>query len=117
MADLEKYKEFETDLYRVTDTIGVPHPYMIGARHVGWAADHHCGLLGEAAIEDAEKHGIHCATQGCRLSYKEHETALLIGTKFHGQLKDAPGLNEYLLSIKPLCEADHYVGFAFIKED
>jgi hypothetical protein len=48
--------------------------------------------------------------------YKEHETALLVGVKFKGELKDAPGLQEYLLECKPMCEADKFAGFAFIQE-
>lgn len=112
----EKLKKYpSTDLYSVKDTIGVPHPYCIGSRHVAHAADNFSGMLSKEAIIDGEKIGIKCETCNGKLSYEEHETALLIEVKFKGELKDAPGLKDYLKSIVAMCEADHYAGFAFIK--
>ena len=114
-----------TELYRVKDTIGVPHPYCITPKHVAYASDHCSGMLGVDAIRGAEKHGAVCDT--CKqigkqhgtpyLKYDEHKQALLVEVKFKGELKDAPGLQEYLLSCKEMCEADGFVGFAFIKGD
>lgn len=54
---LEKYGESECGNFKVIDTIGVPHPYCIGPKHVGWASDHWNGMLGKDAILDAEEHG------------------------------------------------------------
>ena len=106
---LSKYPK--TELFRVKDTIGVPHPYCIGTRHVVEAADHFCGMLG--------KKGIRCAMKfkdggRCQLAYEQHETALLIEVNHPGELKDVPGLNEYLLSIKEMCIKDGFAGMAFI---
>jgi len=105
--------------FYIKDTIGVPHPYCITAKHVVHAADHFNGRLGEAAIADAEKHGIHCGTPRCQLSYDEHKQGLLVGCKAH--LKDEKGeanpeLHEWLLKCKELAIADNIEGFAFLDE-
>ena len=92
---LEKYPKNE--LYEVVDTIGVPHPYMITGKHVGEASDHFFGRLGEEAIRSAEKKGITCGMRHCNLSYDEHKQALVVRVKCGGELKDAPGLKEYLM--------------------
>ncbi len=121
--DIEKlkarYGASEHGNFAVVDTIGVPHPYMIGAKHVAHASDHFGGMLGEAAIEDGEKRGIRCAMRGCQLSYKQHEPALLVACKLSLESQQSEGeprseLHEYLLKCKPLCEEDKYVGFAFM---
>ena len=108
---LKKYPS--TDLYKVVDTIGVPHLYCITSRHVAEASDHFSGILGKEAIESAEKKGVTCGICKGQFKFSEHETALLIEVNFAGELKDAPGLKEYLLSIKDMTEADHFCGFAF----
>lgn len=116
MTEQELKKYPATELYRVRDTIGVPHPYCIGPHHVAVASDHHSGMLTREAIEDAEKRGHFCCICKGKLRYAEHETALLIGVKFKGELKDAPGLRDYLLSIVEMSKADKMAGFAFIQE-
>ncbi len=120
---LVKYGKSEQGNFEVIDTIGVPHPYCIGPKHVGWAADHFSGMLGEAAIEDGEKHDIICDI--CRkrrkkfgdraLTYKEHEQALL-GACYKAIDDNKPELQAFLLKLKPMCETDKYAGFAFIKK-
>lgn len=117
--DLKEYPASEQGNFRVVDTIGVPHPYCIGAKHVAIAADRFGGMLGEAAIEAAEAEGVCCGICKGKLTFKQHETALLIGCK--NDLKGAdnkavPELHAYLLAIKPMCEEDGYVGFAFKDE-
>lgn len=101
--------------FKVIDTIGVPHPYMITPKHVEIAADHHGGILGEAAIMQAEHCGVRCGFN-CQLSYKEHGIALLI--ECDKELKDKEGkadpeLHKYLLEIKDKATKNGYVGFAF----
>jgi hypothetical protein len=103
--------------------VTTPHPYCITPKHVAVAADHHCGMLNEAAIEDAEKRGARCGT--CRemakrnrdsvLSYREHETntALFIQVPQDRNLNAVQGLHAYLLSIKALAESLGVTGFAF----
>ena len=112
---LEKYPK--TEMYRIKDTIGVPHPYMIMPGHIGVAADDFFGRIGKEAILAAEKKGIYCGICKGNLKYEQHETALLVAVKWDGKLNDAPGLKEYLLECKPLCESDKFAGFAFIKEE
>ena len=51
----ERYGASESGHFYVRETIGVPHPYCITPKHVEVASDDHCGILNEAAIQDAEK--------------------------------------------------------------
>jgi hypothetical protein len=110
--ELKKYPS--TDTLKVIDTIGIPHPYCITPEHVVYASKHSGGMLTRDTICDAEKYG-HASCDICKgqLSYEAHETALLIGVSAPGELKNVPGLQEYLLSIKEMAEADGYAGFAF----
>ena len=110
MSELTQYKQFDTEFFSVRDTMGVPHLYCIGSKHVVNASDNFGGMLGEAAIQDCEEKGITCGMRGCQLSYKEHETALAINCKN----KDKDLLQSYLLSIKEQCEKDNYAGFVLI---
>ena len=116
---LSKYPS--TDIFRVKDTIGVPHPYCITGGHVAYVSDHFSGMLSNESIREAEKHKyknhkpIKCGVKGCNLSYDEHKQALLIEVKSKEELKDVPGLREYLLSIKEMAEADGYAGFTFVQ--
>jgi hypothetical protein len=113
----ETFGTSENGNFMVVDTIGVPHPYCIDAKHVVHASDHFAGMLGEAAIESAEKHGIYCATCKGQLKYKEHEQALLV--ECWQDLKGADGkvnpeLAAYLVACKPKAEEHKFTGFAFI---
>lgn len=112
-----RYGESEHGNFAVIDTIGVPHPYCIGPRHVVHASDKFGGMLGKEAIRDAEKHGIRCMTCKGKLSYEQHEVALLVDCKLPIEDQSGPGseLHAYLMKSKPLCEEDKYVGFAFKK--
>jgi hypothetical protein len=121
----EKLKTYpSTPKFRAKDSIGVPHPYCIGAAHVVWASDHHGGMLGESAIKDAEANGIHCdickkahrQTGRPILSFAEHQQAVLIEVDSPLGLNDDPDLMPYLLSIKERATKDGFVGFAFIKK-
>lgn len=54
----------------------VPHPYMVGPRHVAYASDKNGGMLTE---EVAEK--VPCATPGCNLPYSEHTSDKVVFLK------------------------------------
>lgn len=113
-----RYGISEKGNFFVKETIGVPHPYCIGTRHVAEASDHHGGILGEAAIKAAEKKGASCCICKGKLTYSEHETALLVSCR--AEMKNSKGevepeLHAYLLKCKTLCEEDGFAGFAFIK--
>ena len=105
-----------TAQFRIIDTIGVPHPYCITPRHVVMASDHHNGILGVRAIEDAERLGTKCGVRGCRLLYKQHEQALLVEVDDDRELNDIPELTPYLLSCKDLAIEGKYAGFSVIKK-
>lgn len=115
---IAKYGSSEHGNFKVVDTIGVPHPYCIGARHVAHAADRFSGMLGEAAVESAEKHGIMCEICKGKLTFKQHEQALLVSCEAPTTVdgKNNPELVDFLMKCKPLCEADGFAGFAF-KDD
>ena len=122
MSQLDELKaqagESSQGNFFIKDSIGVPHPYCLTPKHVEVAADHHGGMLGEAAIEHAERLGAKCGICKGKLTWKQHEQAVLIGCK--AELKDEggtvnPELHQYLLKLKPLVEG-HYAGFAFLKE-
>lgn len=109
--------------FGIIDTISVQHPYCIGTRHVGWASDHFMGMLGEDAIRDAEKHGIHCETCGGRgstkiLSYDEHETGLLVECLKKAENKKPEG-KELQVYLKKCIKIQHFkkkkfAGFALL---
>ena len=101
--------------FRIKDTIGVPHPYCIGPKHVGVAADHHGGMLTKESIIDAERRGAKCGICKGKLQYAEHETALLVGCKV--EIKSAePELRDWLKGIVDEATKNGYAGFAFMKE-
>lgn len=93
---LEKYPH--TEWLRVKDTIAVPHPYCITPRHIPNGG----GILNESTIEDAERRGAKCCICKGKLPFSEHKQAILVAVRFEGELKDTPGLKEYLLSIKEM---------------
>jgi hypothetical protein len=105
--------------FYAVDTIGVPHPYCITAKHVEIAADHFSGILGEDTIQRAEKMGAKCGICKGKLSWKEHEQAALIQCEQPLEQGDKinPELQAYLLALKPLAEEAGLAGFAFRKAD
>jgi hypothetical protein len=115
------YSQSNNGNFKVIDSIGVPHPYCIGPGHVGYASDHHGGMLGESAIRGAEGRGIYCCTCKGELSYDEHEQALVVECRYdEDELKSNEvamhELRQYLLGIKKEAESNGYVGFAFINK-
>lgn len=100
--------------FSVVDTIGVPHPYCITPKHIEVASKYHGGMLDGSAIADSETKGARCGH--CKdLSYKEHETALLVGCKV--DFKEAKEeLETWLKSIVDECTKNGYAGFAFRKD-
>lgn len=106
----------------ITNT--TPHPFMIGPRHVAIAADQFGGMLSDAALDAAYSAGYGCqmpTERGhgpkCGLSHRDHKSELvaLIETPFKlkSNVKEVPGLHEYLLSIKETAEKAGIAGFGF----
>lgn len=112
-----KGQYLRSENFEVVDTIGVPHPYCITPEHLVHGAEHFGGILGEPAIELAEKHGAKCGVRGCTLTYKQHKQALLISCSAPLKGEDGninPELHKLLLDNKGECEKNGYAGFAFI---
>lgn len=109
------YMVSEQNNFSIIDTIGVPHPYCIGARHVSFASDNYNGMLGKDAIEAGEAQGITCAMRGCNLSYSEHEQVILIecNAPLHIEGETNKELHAYLLGLKEITEKAGFAGFAF----
>ena len=97
-----------------TREICQPHPYCITPKHVGVAADHHGGMLNEAAIEDAESRGAKCGIHGCQKKLREHEKmqvlVVVIPDDAPKDLNQIPGLGAWLTAIKPQMEAEGIKG-------
>ena len=119
-AQLPKAPEGSTFHTEKVTKVSLPHPYCITPRHVAYASDHCGGMLGESAIEGAERKGAKCGMKGCQLRYSQHETQVTlvvvvpVGTR---DLNAVPGLHTYLLSIKDLATELGIQGFAFPSRD
>lgn len=122
----------EFELAELTRVNQKPHPYCITPKHL--SGDHM--YLNDETIEEAErKYGAHCGmygdgngrwsngrrgrfTQSCRLPYEDHtkgDHVLFVRALVHKEkVGDLVGLNEWLLSAKPVLEACAVDGVAFI---
>lgn len=54
-------------VYSVKHVNFKPHPFMIGPKHISYAAKHCFGLIDERVMSE-----VPCAMTGCRLTYAEH---------------------------------------------
>ncbi len=114
----------------IDDSLVYPHPYCIGSKLVVFAADNHHGILGDAAIADAEKHGIMCDMRidggKCEMKYEEHERSLTIKCKQRittgkvlkdGKKKTTKEFHEWIEKVKPIAKKNGFLGFAFVGVD
>ena len=127
-CDLEKLKELQKKYgkskqnnFSITDTIPIPHPYVIGSKHIS---------LNEGIylnIEETEKKGAKCeqrindgySTKRCNLKYDDHKTGLLIQCEIpmsdpKDKNKFNKELHKYLLMIKEKLDLKKYDGFGFV---
>lgn len=110
-----------SSLHAVPDPDGPGHYFVVGAKHVGHAADHFSGMLRDACLDDCEKHGIYCEHKEkqhgsrCQVSYKDHKTmmTLFITVPQNKDLGNIVGLAEYLKQINPGCQEFGVQGYAF----
>lgn len=117
----KKYGRSKKGNFEVIDTMPVPHPYCITQHHVRIAADEFSGMLGEGAIQEAERKGYMCdicKKNKLNLKYVDHKKALLVSCK--KELKNQVGvadkeLIEYLRKHKDVATKEGYDGFAFKK--
>jgi hypothetical protein len=121
-------KPSENALFEIKEIkeIIIPHPYMITPKHVAIASDEFSGMLGEPAIQEAEKKWVYCDI--CRyrvrkgvqteiLPYSEHKKQKTLFLQMKTDEKDlnkVEGLNQYLLKIKPILSKKKIGGIAFI---
>lgn len=110
-----------------------PHPYCITPKHVGYASDHHSGMLGDTAIEALEKNegrgccGMYTDGRGkwssnrtaifnlrCTALYHEHTscTSLFIQLKRDATKQE---VHEALLGLNPIVEAEKIEGYTFVE--
>ena len=88
-----------------------PHPFMIGVKHVSYAAEHNGGMLTQDIIDK-----IPCAQKGCNLSSKEHTCDTVLFVKLAKNLTEVELRNE-LLKLKDSMIANSIDGVAFIESD
>lgn len=109
--DEDKFSKYPTTVnIRPIDVLIAPHPFCITHHHVAYAHDHHCGMLTPEAVDES---GAPCGVPGCQLKFSQHEKVLLLEVASNEDLKNVPGLHEYLLEIKEMATKDGYAGFAF----
>lgn len=109
-AKLKAYPE--TEMFKVIDTIGVPHPFTITHHHIVHANKRNSIYLGEEVISDLEKETKKpsCGMEGCNLMFNQHEQALVVRCR----TKDKKQTQEYLESIVKQCESDGFAGFVLL---
>lgn len=116
---VEKFKNIlkDKDLFDVLSIDVVnhrPHPYVVGVKLVTFVADHHGGMLTEAAIRAAETAGITCAEKNCQLRYHEHtfDKVLFLQLK-----QDIPHdiASDELKKLVETCEEYGIVGLVFVE--
>lgn len=119
LADLPQPPEGAVFSLKDMRTISLPHPYCVTPKHIECAADHHGGILDDAAIRDAEKRGALCGAGSrgdpCRLPFDKHENLLtvFIAVPNNKQLNETPGLQDYLCEHTAQFKQFGVDGFAF----
>ena len=110
---LEKYAEFESDMYRAEYFVGVPHVYKVGKGLLEWCAPK-LKTISEAVVKEYENiHGNYssCAHPGCMLPGRKHKSALAVWCYEDNKIQ----LRKYLTSIRPLAIKDDVSGYVLIK--
>jgi len=113
----EKYRPIieASGVLQVEEVRGVnhkPHVYMIGAKHVGYASDHHGGRLDERTLE-----AIPCAHPGCRTSYSGHTCDVVMPLKLKRNVTNQEIRSALKGAVDLGMKADGIDGFVFIKTE
>lgn len=113
LNDLPDYLR-ETNGAYIKDITSVnckPHPYMVGGKHISYAADNCGGILGEEVVRN-----VPCAQSQCNLSYDEHTYDLVAFVKLTADIR-TEDLQAWLIKITDFVKAaDRRLdGFAFIE--
>lgn len=113
-----EYPESEKGNFYIKDTIGVPHPYCIGTRHVSYAHAKHGGILDDDAIRGAEREAnAKCDICKGQLSYDQHEQALVVGCKANANNEPhKTELRVFLMGCIEEAQKHGYAGFTLLQE-
>lgn len=112
LADL--FRDRITDpleLERVAEVNHRPHPFVVGSRHVAYAADRCGGILGEEALR-----AVCCAHRNCNLSYDEHTSDRVMFLKLTRNCTQAE-IKAVLVPIADEVGATGVDGFAFVETE
>jgi hypothetical protein len=112
LSAIQGYKR--TEFFRVANTIGVPHPFVVTGSLVSFVAKKWGGVISDMAIADFEKKRMKtaCGYKDCNLMHGDHKTVLLISCKS----LDQEMLREYLATISDQAQKEGFGGFAFWDE-
>ncbi len=101
-------------------TIPDPHPYCITDKHVCYASDKCGGILGESAIEGAERSGAWCGIRDCNLKYSEHRQSkvlvVVIAENIEIMKKDEE-MRKFFMGIKDRLEKEKIAGILLPTEE
>jgi hypothetical protein len=123
------------ELEAITSMNFRPHPYCITPDHVGFASDRYFGMLGEEAIQEAERekkascgmyinpdtkechNGPRYGYWRCNVPYEGHtaDRVLFIRALVDKPIKELTGLQDYLKSIVDKLKELKIDGVAFIE--
>lgn len=133
LAKITPPESKEYELMSVDQINHRPHIYCLTPKHIEHCADNHSGILTEAAIDDAEKAGVHCGmfvmpngdtynsrksgSVPCTIPRADHkcDTVLFIKALADKPVGELEGINEYLVSIKYELAELGIDGAAFVK--
>lgn len=117
----EKYRPRITEPYslELVDEVPLPHPFMIGPRHVEIAARSFGGLLGPEALELApcEQREGYGGRDRCQLSYSKHKSERTVFIRVPERLgPQVPAdLRAQLKALVDDAKADGVQQFAFLE--
>jgi hypothetical protein len=112
----QKYIDYfsENNMFSVKSIDNVnhkPHPFLIGAKHVHHASEHHSGMLGTATIE-----AVGCAFKDCTLSYAEHTSDKVLFLQLLRDLTQKKAQKE-LKGITDMMKKDKIDGLCFVETE
>ena len=104
----------DQDLYLVKDVMDInhrPHQYTIGPAHIGYASDHHSGMLDMETIKNVK-----CAYPNCNIPYEDHtsDNVCFLQLKSNGTNDEASTILKKLVTDLGESFVD---GFAFVDTD
>jgi hypothetical protein len=91
-----------------------PHPFMLGPKHISFAADNYRSILGDACMNDSRFPT--CADRGCGLSPDQHTHDLVCFLQLERDIESVE-ISGILLKVKDEAVADDVDGFAFIENE